>query len=865
MRTKHLITAMVLPALFAACTAEELVENNATALQGRALLDPNFSISVEGNGVDSRFSWNESAFGWNAFTANDKFSAGLVDDASGTIQDKVLTNYIFSSEDAVNYTTNSQMVEGAYFFYSYPGFETSAARAEVPFNLTSQVKVDLNNPTATVEANQLFVSPIYTLKAKNANEKLPLYFISYWSTAAVKVKNTSGNTMKIRRITLTDATAKFAVKGKLSPAALKTNSLVYTWSDDANAYVLPKDIVKENLKLAAIHDAAATKQDVVTVDCQAYELANGEEALAYIQVPAGRHASVGVDIVVEIETSLGTDLKNVKFDMVANSSASGTPCVDFKRGHTIPVYGIENGGVKAFTINKIVLASAESQTGEYADTYAALESIVLNNNPVISGYDGTAADPIVVNNLGALQLNDDVMYLLNQTNKVVKFMNEIEVTSEGNGVVKNAQFAKGAKVIAGNITFKSGVVLAADQTLVINEEATATIADGTWNNTGSKIVNNGILTLAKDGIAITNIENSATKGHLIIAANVNFDDAAGVADVTSAKSLVVNANKTLTILTPNIYTINEGQSATVNGVLNSSFASTLVNKATLTINGSVQGVTNMAAYTGSAGTTVTPTINNYGKLTAVANDALIDQKSATAEVSNVVSGTGSINNTNDGIVTGAGTNAVYAEYTGDQTGKLGNVMGCTKVILTSGIWTTPSVAANVTTLSLDGVTLNSSDATITFGSVTDLSMKNSTANKNVTFGTASTADMTKAVLDGSTFNKALTLTGLTTLNLRSVTFNGTVTASSVTALTIQQKATDASASNIATTKVNAAMTIAGALTVEQYANLSVTTIGSITGVTTITNNGAVVNKGSITSTTMTAGSKPGTWSGNGTI
>jgi len=860
MRTKHLITAMVLPALFAACTAEELVENNATALQGRALLDPNFSISVEGNGVDSRFSWNEAAFGWNAFTANDKFSAGLVDDASGTIQDKVLTNYIFSSEDATNYTTTSQMVEGAYFFYSYPGFETSAARAEVPFDLTSQVKVDLNNPAATVETNQLFVSPIYTLKAKKANEKLPLYFISYWSTAAVKVKNTSGSTMKIRRITLTDATNEFAVKGKLSPKALKTSNLVYTWNDEANTYVLPNNVVKENIKLAAIHDADPTivkTQDVITVDCQAYELANGEEALAYIQVPAGRHTSVGVDIVVEIETSLGTALKDIKFDMVANGTdGAGAACVDFKRGHTIPVYGIEDGGVKAFVINKIVLASAEAQTGVYADSYEALESIVLNNDD----YDGDANDPIVVNNLGALQLNDDVMYLLSQTNKVVKFQNEIEVTSEGNGIVKNAQFAKGAKVVAGNITFKDGVVLDANQILTINEDATATIAEGTWNNVGSKISNSGILTLAKNNIAITNIENSASKGHVVIGANVTLGTG-GVVAMTAAKSLTVNSNKEFIV--NKAYTIGRTQSITNYGTITSSDyvdgTNTyyyLTNKGTITNNGTIEECENAAGY--YYGTTwITPTINNYGVLNNVKNSALIDQKEATAEVNNPL-GSGNINNTIDGIVVNS-ANTVYASYTGNQSGKLGNVMGCTKVLLTSGIWTNPSVATNVTDLSLSGVTLNSSSSTIDMKSVQNLSMTSSIANKNLIFGKADAA-MTSAVLDGSTFNANLTLTGLQDLELRSVTFNGAVSASSVSTLTIKQMASNASANNVATTIVNGELTITGTLAVEQYANLTVTTIGSITGVTTITNSGEVVNKGSINATT--AGSTDGVWSGN---
>jgi hypothetical protein len=78
MKTKHILTAMVLPAMLAACTADEIVENNNVAnIQGRALLNP---MTITVNGAESRANWSDQGYGkfvWDA--ENDKFSAFMLD------------------------------------------------------------------------------------------------------------------------------------------------------------------------------------------------------------------------------------------------------------------------------------------------------------------------------------------------------------------------------------------------------------------------------------------------------------------------------------------------------------------------------------------------------------------------------------------------------------------------------------------------------------------------------------------------------------------------------------------------------------------------------------------------------------------
>lgn len=845
MKAKHLMTMVALPALFAACAQEELVESTAVGLEGRALLDPNFSINVVGEGVDSRFSWNEDNFGWNAFTANDKFSAGLVDNLIGGVQNKVLTNYVFSSANGgSSYTTTSQMVEGAYFFYSYPGFETSEKAEAVAFDLTSQTKVDLNDAAATVNANQLFVSPIYKLSAGHANIELPLYFVSYWSTAAVKIKNTTGESFKIRRITLSDVNDKFVVKGTITPTKFG-NNLTYTWSDDAEEYVLPEDKTNAGLLTADIATAAASgTQEVITVDCQAYELANGADVTAYIQVPAGVHDDGDVTVQVTVETvnaSGATILKNIEFPMVYNADGADADTendyVAFKRGYTIPAYGAENGEVKAFEIDKIKLTGAEPSDGVYADSYEALEEALLG-----------ATGEVEINNLGALQLDDDVMYLLSnlRSGAKAKFLNAIEITSISNGTVKNATFAEGAEIVAGNITISNNVTVVSGKTLTIAADAAAKIADGTF--TSATIANNGTLTLAVTTVpTIINGANST----MIIDANVTL----ATASVNAPKYLTINTGKTLTA---NVFTIAYGQTVTNNGTIAASNASDFTINGTVDNHGTITNGT-LAGTESSSEVAQPAVINNYGVITTITGDnsdatAKIVQKSATAEIQATL-GTGEIDNTNNGFVTSPSFE-VYASYEGDQTGKLGDLMAVTKVYLKNGTWTNPELASGVASLDLNTVTLTADEAITLPPTLTTLSMKSSTVSKDLIMN-----GVVNATLEGSTFNAPVSMTSLATLNLKAMTINYALTTAANTAATIQG---GADANNVKTTTIAASViqsTSLTALTIDANAKLVVTSNGSLgtVGTTTVTNDGTVENKGVIGGAAHPA---TGTWKGN---
>ena len=118
MKTNKILMAVALPALLAACTAEEFdqVSVQEQTLANRALLNPNFAINVAN--VESRFAWENAV--WK-YEAGDQFGAAITDVADQwTVTDNsMFGNYIFAKNEAGNYVTDSQMGEGVYMLYSY--------------------------------------------------------------------------------------------------------------------------------------------------------------------------------------------------------------------------------------------------------------------------------------------------------------------------------------------------------------------------------------------------------------------------------------------------------------------------------------------------------------------------------------------------------------------------------------------------------------------------------------------------------------------------------------------------------------------------------------------------------------------------
>ena len=145
MKTKHLLTGLVLPALFAACTAEEIESSKGIMTQEDLSARPSVgNVVLNFGNVDSRAELGNTAFNAIKFNADedaigariiDTYAAAGLKDANGqrvswkdyTITDGFASSnyqYVYNGE---GWETSALMVEGNYMFY-YPYNAKNVAR-----------------------------------------------------------------------------------------------------------------------------------------------------------------------------------------------------------------------------------------------------------------------------------------------------------------------------------------------------------------------------------------------------------------------------------------------------------------------------------------------------------------------------------------------------------------------------------------------------------------------------------------------------------------------------------------------------------------------------------------------------------------
>lgn len=676
MRTKHVLMAMALPALFAACTADEFVEQaNQGNLAGRALLG-NLNVNVANNDATTRFAWDNYAW---SFEDGDQFGAAVVDPTAidAISSTEMLGNYIFT-KGSEGYTTTSQMVEGTYMFYSYDGFVKKNNRNLIEFDLSTQY-ADLNDPKKVISDNYLFFSPLYKIEAENTtdenNIELPLRFTPYWATAAFRIKNSTGADFSISQIVLN---GDFVAKGEINPQAIKNAEMFYSVPEGGDAYELTLLNPEGKLTDAKVEEAykAAYKDNnfaingeesgTIALDCDDYVLANGEEVTAYMQVPVSVQTSLTASIIVKVN-GVSKEIK------VTNTKADGTPTgtysiasaginkLSFDRSKTTAVFGLEsNGDAKVLDVKANNLQDAG---GFYVDNNEELLEVLDNERGDISFY-----------NASGVTLNDDVIAVLNSYNAgAITFSNPISIEVEDEDGLTLSSNVDAGITFEGDVTVESGIVTLGEK---VTLEKNLTVKAGT---------------VTLNGVKLSTSDITVEAGELKIASNIdanNINMKAGV--LTVAKSLIYRYNgdikKSLTFATDKNITFN------VTGAQNSPVELTLYNgltipaKTTLNINefaavktpseGSIPStingtVENYGTIDGTAGTgtiTLAGSTNNYGVIKNVANNGFITMKdfwesSLTLKSGN--EGTGYIDNTVGVALTGLGTNTAYSYSTGN--------------------------------------------------------------------------------------------------------------------------------------------------------------------------------------------------------
>ena len=324
MRTKHILTALVFPALFAACTADEFndsITNGSTA--ERAQLSENFKLNFDG--ADTRFSAgdpDESLY--FAYEVGDTIGGAIADQYFGgdnyTVVNYISTNHPFVRNAAGEWVINHTMVEGNYLFY-FPYNENNHSRGAVHYSIP--VLQDLTgedgkfNPKAAVEKYNMGVG-LQFLDKEDLSASLTLANIYGYAKLQLKLDNTYAGG-EVDKIVLQDNGRGFALNGQISnekvaslfkssdPDALKNATTTARFSIASGESFYDATLNTTSPVMVAKVPAGTT----LKVDAQ-----NNKTFETYIVMPA----KVGYNVNVYLYMADGSvyEAENVTFDVLRN-------------------------------------------------------------------------------------------------------------------------------------------------------------------------------------------------------------------------------------------------------------------------------------------------------------------------------------------------------------------------------------------------------------------------------------------------------------------------------------------------------------------------------------------------------------------
>ena len=213
MKTKHLLTAMVLPALFAACTQDEFesMSQQTPTLDGRQLVE-NVTLNVNG-AADTRLAYGSDGYTWNE---GDQIGACLMDEITNdyqsatklwhewfTLTDYIQTNYKFTRDAQGVWSTEAKLCEGNYFF-AYPYDANQGLREAYTFTAGEQVLegTDTESLMKAYADNNSFVGYGKVQAGDEEGEAVAITMIPVFGSTGITIRNTDTDTYTIERVVL---------------------------------------------------------------------------------------------------------------------------------------------------------------------------------------------------------------------------------------------------------------------------------------------------------------------------------------------------------------------------------------------------------------------------------------------------------------------------------------------------------------------------------------------------------------------------------------------------------------------------------------------------------------------------------------
>lgn len=561
MRTKHLLTAIMLPALFAACTNDDFqtIEQGAQGTEGRKMVD-NVTLNVT-TSADTRLAYENGEY---KFKEGDEIGACLMDEVNMTnyqdqanhpmwhewftLTDYIHTNYKFTRDGKGNWTTGAKMTEGNYFFVM-PYNANYGYRSTYKFDASSQTLEGTDNASLlkAYADNNHFVGYGKVVAGDAESESVGVSMVPVFGSTGITIKVTGTQTYTVERIVLHGDKVNGVVE--LDPTSCvqskqySPNITPATNTDHFNVAQYVADPVENYLLgLGGYYDPAWTGYNRINAMKDVLE------------------ADATADKRVEVVLTKGNSVSEGK---PINVIAMAYPTRNIASGNTNLLLDIYTDKGIIRNIDLTVLHSSNDESGvdkiTNVLTNKALEEIGTGNSIEVT-FDDTALDKP-----GTMEIKDDAdlaalihWNAINNTNAITA-----ELKADVNITKAMYDELKGSKITSATI-------------------------DGD-NNSYSVTVNADVANGALDAFTFTDVKNVTVKGTQSIAK-------------APASPVAVAAGATLNI--------------TGNLTGNNKMAASITNAGTVNVNANVDASTAMVAFINYADMTVASgkTVNEKAKV-----------------------------------------------------------------------------------------------------------------------------------------------------------------------------------------------------------------------------------------------------------
>lgn len=700
MRTKYFLTALALPAVFAACTSDELdTLNSKEEMKNRIELQ---NVSFGTNGVSTRLAQGDN-FNQLLFESNDGMGACLIDApnaAWGTEEadhikwynlntDRIQTNYRYNYAEGT-WTSQANLVEGNYMFYMPYGIGQSRGAILANLPTTQALAKDVNGEYSTfgdviaqsVKSGAPLVAGYKFLKEGDSNTKLDLTLQHLYAYPKITLTNVLGTDVEISQIVLTAGDGrKFTVKApfKYASAANQTaydeagqsgDSFVdcffdaATATDGKNGKWSEGEISNTEAKTTAslLGDASeeggTSGQITIKVPDNKMAIKNGEAFSFYAVIPAADYKTY--QLKVSLYTTDGKSSEITLNGCVINPGKR-YPVEEYDANGVIATKGKLLSGViqKLTDEGGVAVSSNEALLAAIRDFEPTNEKRELNIRVV--------GEDVSINDLIANMLRDKTTSV---TSSKINFLNDVVIDAAGN-LETTTNFTvefqgnvtlKGTNTIGENITFTSG------KTITVAADANVTLGGTT---TGVLVNNNGTLNVPA-ALELGSVKNAGTL-------NLKQALTATVENTGTITATTANASIVGDVTNKSIFNVEKGATyAQGTGTFTNVKDATLNNSGTITTIAASQIIINHGTIENNANATLTANqsgsinnniVNNSGKLTFYRNEGTINVKTFTANttVSNAGAKAGNIYNDAEGTVAFANANQnVWKTLTGKQ-------------------------------------------------------------------------------------------------------------------------------------------------------------------------------------------------------